>query len=145
MKLTINTKKIKKLNPCEDRLENWKKHYGAKSFRILNFLELDKITAEDKIWVSVRVLPRELVEVFAIDCAFSSFAYVGIRATPAASHAMRACAGSTYTETVIGASHAATKAACDANAAEGDAFYGKKERENQVDALITLVKDYGFR
>jgi hypothetical protein len=94
MKLTINTKKIKSLRPCKDRFENWKKHYGGKEFNILKFLELDKITAHDKIWVSERLLPRELVEVFAIDCASVDAAEV--------------------------------------------------VRENQVDALITLAKDWGL-
>jgi len=42
---------------------NWIEHYSDFDGDILDFLELDKITADDKVWVAVRVMPRLLVEV----------------------------------------------------------------------------------
>ncbi len=128
MKLTINTKKIEALAPCRDRFDIWKKYYGKKSFDILEFLELDKITTRDKIWVSVRVLPRELIEVFAIDCVFSAYAAVYV----------------SYVADAVDAADAAdvaATAAADAAAADD----ADEERENQVDALIMLAKDWKLR
>ena len=111
-KLKINTELIANLKPCHNRFDNWRIHYDNFNGTIIDFLELEKITHRDKIWVSVRVLPRELVEVFAIDCAFS--------------------ASATYA-----AADAAYAAATDAAAA-----YAAAERENQVDALIMLIKGW---
>ena len=81
MKLQVNTDKIKALNPCDDRFENWLTHYKNFKGDILEFLSLDKITAKDKIWVSLRLLPVDIIEVFAIDCAFAAANYAVAAAT----------------------------------------------------------------
>ena len=72
MKIKINTDIIKSLSPCKDRLDNWLLHYKAFEGDLVEFLDLPNISYSDKIWVSVRVMPRFLVEVFAIDCAFNA-------------------------------------------------------------------------
>ena len=143
MKLKINTDKIKALNPCQARYDNWLKHYDNFNGNILKFLELEKITPRDKIWVSVRVLPKELVEIFAIDCAFSASytdaAYAAVYA--AAAYAADAYAAAAYAAdaAVYAAVYAADAAAYAAAAAD---FAAVAERENQVDALIMLIEDW---
>ncbi len=96
--IQINSKIIAELKPCSDRYDNWLKHHDSFDGDILEFLELENIPARDKLWVAVRVLPRLLVECFAIDCAFAA-----------------------------------------AGDAAGDAAVAA-ERENQVNALIVIIK-----
>jgi hypothetical protein len=139
MKLTIDKKKILSLGPCIDRFENWEKSYGTKKFGVLEFLELDKITPTDKVWVAVRLFPLGLLRVFAIDCVFASYANIGDRAKQAAYYASLACAGRTRSVVRSGAGCASFKAAWDAG---GHSNSG--ERERQVDALIMLAKDWGL-
>lgn len=126
----INTEILKALKPCSDRYEVWLKHYKKFDGSLLDFLELDKISAKDKIWVSVRVMPRFLVEVFAIDCAF--------RADAADAHAARAVASASDDSANYSAGAAASSAAYAAAAADNSAYAA--ERENQIDALIMLIK-----
>ena len=159
MKLKINTKIIKELNPCQDRLDNWLKYYSDFKGDILDFLELENITAQDKVWVSLKLLPREIVEVFSIDCAFSAAAdaaaYAADAADAAAAYAAAAYAAdaaaagyAAYAADAAAASYAAADAADYAYAAAGyadadAAAYAAarlQERENQVDALIMLIK-----
>jgi hypothetical protein len=68
----IDTYTIKSWSPCRIRLNNWLTHYRGFSGSLLEFLDLDKITATDKIWVAVRALPRFEVEVFTIECALDA-------------------------------------------------------------------------
>lgn len=87
MKIKINTKVIRALQPCTDRLVHWLNHYPTFSGDIQEFLQLEHITAADKVWVALRVLPRFLVEVFAIDCAVVAAPYTAVTEyynTPAA-------------------------------------------------------------
>ena len=179
MKLKINTDKIKALNPCQARYDNWLKHYDNFNGNILKFLELEKITPRDKIWVSVRVLPRELVEIFAIDCAFSASvsatasaaayaaAYAAYAAADTAAYAAAAADAAAYAaDTAAYAADAADTAAY-AAAADADAYAADTaayaaatdaaaayaaatdaaaayaaECENQIDALIMLIKGW---
>ena len=136
--MKINAKIISDLKPCRDRHINWIEHYSDFDGDILDFLELDKITADDKVWVAVRVMPRLLVEVFAIDCALSAYAsasadayyYAAADASSAAAYASSAAAS------YAAAAAAASAAYSDATAAAVSAR--KQERENQIDALIML-------
>ena len=153
--MKINTKIISDLKPCRDRHVNWIEHYSDFDGDILDFLELDKITAEYKVWVAVRVMPRLLVEVFAIDCALSAYASAADAAAYASSAYAYACAASA-SAAAASASAAAADAdyaaayACAASASAADADYAaayaasasarKQERENQIDALIMLIE-----
>lgn len=70
--MKIDTKYILSLNPCRDRLDNYLKHYKDFSGSLIDFLNLDKITWEDKIWVLFRedsLLPEKLMREFAFICA----------------------------------------------------------------------------
>jgi len=146
----INTEIIKSLKPCENRYKVWLENYAKFDGSLVDFLELDKITSQDKIWVAVRVMPKFLVEVFAIDCAFS--------AANAADDYAAASAGSAAASTsddYAAASAASAAASAAANSAADAASYyvddyvddyaaasaaSAAERENQIDALIMLIK-----
>ncbi len=81
MEITINKEIIKSLKPCADRYENYLKHYPDFEGCLEEFLDLEHISHTDKIWVSVRVMPRFWVECFAIDCALSAAAHAAYDAT----------------------------------------------------------------
>ena len=124
MKLRINTDIIRSFRPCKDRFDNWLMCYDAFDDDVLEFLNLDKISATDKIWVAVRVLPREAVEIFAIDCAFSAAAYAA------------------YADAAYAAAYADAAYAAAYDAAVYAAVYAAAaERKNQVDALIWLIEN----
>jgi len=137
----INAKIISDLKPCRDRHINWIEHYSDFDGDILDFLELDKITADDKVWVAVRVMPRLLVEVFAIDCSLSAYAYAAADAyyyaaadaSSAAAYASSAAASYAAAAAAASADYAASYAAAAVSAR-------KQERENQIDALIMLIE-----
>ena len=122
MKIKVNLKTILALNPCENRLDNYREHYSKFSGDIIDFLELDKITARDKVWVACILIPRFEAEVFAIDCAMSAAAYAAAAAAAAADAAYAAAADAAYA-----AAYAADAA----------------ERERQIEALKYLIKGAG--
>jgi hypothetical protein len=160
MKTQINTERIAALKPCAKRFENFKREYPNFEGDILEFLSLEKITPNDKIWVAVRVLPREILEIFAIDCAFSASEYAArshyaanCAAAAAADYAAAANYAANYAA-AAGADYAAAAAAFTAaapNYATTAADYAAvaaanyaaafiAERERQVDALIYLIE-----
>ncbi len=140
LKIQINTEVIKKLNPCEDRFNNWLMHYSNFNGDILEFLDLDKITAQDKIWLSVRLLPREQLEYFAIDSVFAATEYAA-DADAAAYAAASAAAYATYaTYSTSAVSAAAAVAAYAAYAAAYAATDAAAERDRQVDCLAYLIE-----
>ena len=69
MKLDVQT--IKALNPCADRFDNFLKHYPDFSGTVEDFVMLENITYNDKIWVLTRVMNREQKVAFAIKCGLS--------------------------------------------------------------------------
>jgi hypothetical protein len=133
MKIRINTKILESLNPCKDRLDNWKTHYSEFNGDITKFLLLDKISHLDKIWVCMKLVPMEVLAIFAIDCSFSAASYIDYAvAVSAAADAYVAYAdayAATYTYTAV-----------------ADAAYivasvvSKQEQARQIEALIYLVK-----
>ena len=122
-KLIINTQTIAALNPCNSRFNNWKAHHDSFNGDILEFLELENITPQDKVWVAVRVLPRQLVETFAVDCVIAAAAYAADAAAYAAD-----------------AADAYAAAAADAAAYAADAAARLQERKKQVECIIELLK-----
>lgn len=142
----INKEKLRKLNPCEGRWKNYLKHYSDFEGDIVEFLELEHITPEDKVWVFIRVAPRLLLEIFALDCAFSAVRYSAAYAASAvaryaryaryAADAASAVADAAYADAVYAADAAADYAAVAAYAAATK----KQERENQVDAMIMICE-----
>ena len=59
MSKTVNSEKIKKLDPCNDRFENYIQHYGDRTFTVKEFLALKHITFSDKVWVAFRLMPKK--------------------------------------------------------------------------------------
>ena len=49
MNIQINTEKLKELKPCVGRFKNWLEHYSEFCGSFNEFLDLDKITYDDKI------------------------------------------------------------------------------------------------
>jgi len=62
---------VKKLNPCSERLENALKHYNGKSFTIKEFLSLERLYHDDKVWVAVRMMPNKNIRFVACETAKS--------------------------------------------------------------------------
>ena len=153
----INTEILQALNPCKSDFKTWLDNYNDFDGDILDALELEGLSPENKIWVAVRLLPRELVEVFAIDCGFSAYASYAASASAAdyaayvasyaayadyAAYAYSAYASyAAYADYASAAAYAAAAYAADYAAADSAASK-KQERENQVDALIMLINEW---
>ena len=69
--MIINKKVIGELDPCQSRFNNYKLHYKSKSFSFDEFLNLDKITYSDKIWVAQRLLNENQLIHFGLLCTES--------------------------------------------------------------------------
>jgi len=69
--MQINKEFLKSLNPCADRYENYLEHNASFDGSISDFLELDTISYEDKVWVAVRVLTSNQVVNWSVLCAES--------------------------------------------------------------------------
>jgi hypothetical protein len=152
----INKKLIKALNPCADRYENYLRRYSDFNGAIEEFLFLPEISHADKLWVSLRLLPRGLVEVFAIDCAvsaqnyaaanaahsaYSAYAAYAAYAANAADAAVAYAANAVYAAYAVYAVYAAnatdTAVAYAVNATYA-AYAAASEEERQIEALIWL-------
>ncbi len=144
--LKVTTAIISKLRPCESRFENWKSHYDTFAGDVIDFLSLDQITARDKIWVCLQILPRDLVETHAVNSAFNAVAYPAATAAvayPTATDADAAAADASDAATAADAAAAAAYAFDAAYAAAAAAAAAMDaEREQQVDALIYLINEY---
>ena len=145
-KMKVTTDLIAKFHPCESRFSNWKFHHNDFKGDILDFLSLTTITPQDKVWVCCRILPRDLVEVFAIDCAVQAQGYAA--ADAAAAYAADAATATATADAAAAAADAtayayaaAYAAYAAADAAAAYAAYAA-ERERQVDALIYLVMNH---
>jgi hypothetical protein len=139
----INTERIAALKPCAKRFENFKREYPDFDGDILEFLSLEKITSNDKIWVAIRVLPREILEVFAIDCAFSASEYAVANydaAEYATAYATNCIAADAVDYAAAAANYAANYTAAAAAAADHAIHAYDAERERQVNALIYLIE-----
>jgi len=147
MKIKVNSDIIKSLTPCEDRLVNYLKHYNELNFDILEFLALDKITTEDKVWVSVRLMPKELVQRFAMDCASraSTYAAKSVNATYAAQAVSHASYAASYPGRIdlfaYDAAYYADLAAYDAAYASDLAAYDASYAQGASDTLTAATAD----
>ena len=57
--MRISTKKIKDLGPCEDRLGNYMTYYENFDGSLEDFIMLEELSYEDKVWVFVRLATPE--------------------------------------------------------------------------------------
>jgi hypothetical protein len=142
MKIKINKDVIKKLNPCSSRFDNYLQHYDSFNGNITKFLDLENISHSDKLWVSLRVMPRHLVEIFAIDMSFSACQYAvwsATYATYAADAAARsatyaAARSATYAANAADATYAAARSATYAADAARSATYAADAARSATDA-----------
>lgn len=134
MKIRINKDIIKSFSPCSGRFDNYLKRYSDFDADILKFLDLKHISHSDKLWVTLRVMPRHLVEVFAIDMAFAAqeYAYAAYATTTAADADAAAAAYA------ADAAYATTIAAYDAYDAADAAR--QQEQQNQINVLKYLIE-----
>jgi hypothetical protein len=148
--MKINTKLLTKMKPCQHRLDNWNKHYSTFNGSISKFLDLKEISHSDKIWVSMRLLPRLEVEIFAIDMAVSAqisayAAYANAAANAVTYATAAAAAAAAYADAAAYAAaayaDAAAYAAAYADAAAYAADVRKKEQESQIEVLKYLFQE----
>ena len=71
--IMINKEVLRSTNPCVERWKNYLEFYSEFNGPIDEFLDLDKISYDDKIWVARRVLNRNQLVYFAVLCAESVF------------------------------------------------------------------------
>jgi hypothetical protein len=155
--MKITTAKIIKLNPCKNRLHNWLHHYEYRTFTVEKFVDLESISKQDKIWVLIRLLPKFLIEVFAIDCAVtaSSAATESTAITSASYSAADAAVDAVADVTDVTAAVAAVDAAADAAditaAATASSYSGntycdiyiaarENECQRQIEVLLYLIQ-----
>ena len=69
--MLITNDLISSLNPCKDRHDNYKNAYLGVELTLDDFLDSDKISYTDKIWVSCKLLTATQARTFAILCAES--------------------------------------------------------------------------
>ncbi len=67
--MKINTEIIKKLNPCNDRFNNYIKHYLTFNGNLEEFLSLDNITYSDKVWVFTHLATPIQNVIWSLLCA----------------------------------------------------------------------------
>jgi hypothetical protein len=69
--MKLNTEMITKLNPCASRFDNFKQHNPEFDSTMVEFLKLDNITYDDKIWVATKLLTKNQLVNWSILCAES--------------------------------------------------------------------------
>ena len=69
--MKITTQLITALNPCKDRLDNYLQHYSNLEFTFDDFIDLEHISYNDKIWVAKQVLNKNQLCHFGLLCAES--------------------------------------------------------------------------
>jgi hypothetical protein len=118
---TINKTMLESLNPCKDRFDNYLEHYSDFNGSFKDFLDLDKISESDKIWVFLKISSQNQLEFFAWDCAFQAAAYDAAAAYAAAYDAAAADAAA-YAAAAYAADAAAYAAAYATYAADAAAY-----------------------
>lgn len=135
----ITSDYIASLNPCQDRFDNWSKHYPKWKGPLSRFLGLKKITYTDKMWVFFRTINRTSIPLVAADFAERTLSIYESafpndlrprRAIEAARSGKKANAAAN--DAAYAAVYAANDAANDAYAAAYAATLRKKEELTQI-------------
>jgi hypothetical protein len=133
MKIRVNTKKLKSLYSWEYRLDNWLAHYSTFDGDIIECLALPNITTRDKVWITLNLMPRFLVEVFAMDCSTRVADYAADAIFTYASHDVVGYAS----DVSVAIAFSAVSAAAAENA--------DVEEQRQLDALVYLIQTYSTK
>lgn len=134
MSIIVTKKIIKALKPCGDRYENYIEYYSDFNGTLEEFLFLPLISHKDKLWVALRLLPLETIEIFTLDCelAAQNYASASCAIDAVASYYFDISSSTIYDASAI---YAAIYAA---SAAIIYALDSASEKDNQIDSLIYL-------
>ena len=67
----INLEYIKTFKPCQDGLDNYTKYHKEFEGSMTEFLSLEHIPYEDKVWLVVKVIDYKILQKWSVDCAES--------------------------------------------------------------------------
>ena len=67
----INLEYIKTFDPCQDGLDNYIKYHKEFNGTMTEFLSLEHIPYEDKVWLVVKVIDYKILQKWSVDCAES--------------------------------------------------------------------------
>ena len=67
----INLEYIKTFDPCQDGLDNYIKYHKEFNGTMTEFLSLEHIPYEDKVWLLVKVIDYKILQQWSVDCAES--------------------------------------------------------------------------
>jgi hypothetical protein len=67
----ITSEYIANLKPCKNRHDNYLQHYANTDFSVVEFLQLENITYEDKLWVWKKFATISEAVLFGLKCASS--------------------------------------------------------------------------
>lgn len=110
--MLITKELIANLKPCQVRFDNYRAHYAGFIGTLAEFLALDKITYDDKVWVAQRVLSLPVLQRWAALCA-ESVLYIYEAAYPDDNRprkTVEAALAGTMTQEIIGAAYAVADA-----------------------------------
>ena len=127
--MRITAELIQSFNSCRVGLDNYLKHFGTKETDLVSILESENIPHKHKIWLATKVLPNDVIEIFAWDCAFHAAAYAAAAYAADADAAAAAAAADAADAAAAYAAYAA-----DADAADA-------EVQRQVEALIWIIEN----
>lgn len=69
--MIITAAKIEQFNPCKNKIDNFKNRNPGFKGNVTDFLSLENITYDDKLWVCTRLVTRNQKFRFAVACAES--------------------------------------------------------------------------
>ena len=69
--MKINASAIEKFNPCKDRFDNFKSQYPDFDGSLYDFIRLENITYQDKVWVITRMFTKQQNVAWSILCVES--------------------------------------------------------------------------
>ena len=67
MKITID--KIKEFNPCQSGLDNLINYYPKFNYTMVEFLQLEHIPYDDKIWLVTKLVDVDVLKQWSVECA----------------------------------------------------------------------------
>jgi hypothetical protein len=67
----INAIFIRTFSPCDRAIIEFEKNYPDFNGSLSDLLLLDKVTYDDKVWLSVKVAPLKVLQLWSVECAES--------------------------------------------------------------------------
>ena len=149
--IRVNEELIMKYYPCREGLDNFNKHY--KDISIKEFINSEKISYDDKIWLLRIIVPKELMFLWAIDSSFAAYKNSVISSnyytiTAAANAAYYAANGAYYAANAADAANAAANAPYYAVNASREVIGGSvlntiDAQKERLQALLYFIENEG--